>query len=167
MKNSHCVCHRKNTIFVYTDGEREELMYPRTLAIDYGDRRIGLAVSDLLGITAQPVGYITVNGDRDAIRQISGYLTQYDVKRVVLGLPKNMNGSEGERVEKTKACAEKMKLEFPHLHFDFFDERLTTVVAQRALIDMNVRKKEGKKDMLSAAIILQGYMDRQRNLNKI
>ena len=134
-------------------------MYPRTLAIDYGDRRIGLAISDLLGITAQPVGYITVNGDRDAIRQISGYLTQYDVKRVVLGLPKNMNGSEGERVAKTKAFSEKMKLEFPNISFDFFDERLTTVVAQRALIDMNVRKKEGKKDMLSAAIILQGYMD--------
>ena len=52
-----------------------------------------------------------------------------------------------------------MKEEFPDLSFDFFDERLTTVVAQRALIDMNVRKKEGKKDMLSAAIILQGYMD--------
>lgn len=134
-------------------------MYPRTLAIDYGDRRIGLAVSDLLGITAQPVGYITVNGDRDAIRQISAYLTQYEVKRVVLGLPRNMNGSEGDRVEKTKAFSEKMKADFPHLTFDFFDERLTTVVAQRALIDMNVRKKEGKKDMLSAAIILQGYMD--------
>ncbi|MBQ7950764.1 MAG: Holliday junction resolvase RuvX [Clostridia bacterium] len=134
-------------------------MYPRTLAIDYGDRRIGLAVSDLLGITAQPVGYITVNGDRDAIRQIRGYLTQYDVKRVVLGLPRNMNGSEGDRVEKTRLFAEKMKEEFPDLSFDFFDERLTTVVAQRALIDMNVRKKEGKKDMLSAAIILQGYMD--------
>lgn len=134
-------------------------MYPRTLSIDYGDRRIGLAISDLLGITAQPVGYITVNGDRDAIRQIEQYLTQYEVKRVVLGLPRNMDGSEGERVEKTKAFQVKMKEAFPHLTFDFFDERLTTVVAQRALIDMNVRKKEGKKDMLSAAIILQGYMD--------
>ncbi|MBP3448348.1 MAG: Holliday junction resolvase RuvX [Clostridia bacterium] len=134
-------------------------MYPRTLAIDYGDRRIGLAVSDLLGITAQPVGYLTVNGDRDAIRQIGAYLTQYEVKRIVLGLPRNMNGSEGERVEKTKAFQKKLEEEFPHLSFDFFDERLTTVVAQRALIDMNVRKKEGKKDMLSAAIILQGYMD--------
>lgn len=134
-------------------------MYPRTLAIDYGDRRIGLAVSDLLGITAQPVGYLTVNGDRDAIRQIGAYLTQYEVKRIVLGLPRNMNGSEGERVEKTKAFQKKLEEEFPHVSFDFFDERLTTVVAQRALIDMNVRKKEGKKDMLSAAIILQGYMD--------
>lgn len=134
-------------------------MYPRTLSIDYGDRRIGLAISDLLGITAQPVGYITVTGDRDAIRQIANYIEEYGVQRVVLGLPRNMNGSEGARVEKTKAFAEKMKEEFPALTFDFFDERLTTVVAQRALIDMNVRKKEGKKDMLSAAIILQGYMD--------
>lgn len=134
-------------------------MYPRTLSIDYGDRRIGLAVSDLLGITAQPVGYITVNGDRDAIRQIGNYLAQYEVKKVVMGLPKNMNGSEGARVEKTKAFADKMKEAYPNLEYDFFDERLTTVVAQRALIDMNVRKKEGKKDMLSAAIILQGYMD--------
>ena len=134
-------------------------MYPRTLAIDYGDRRIGLAVSDLLGITAQPVGYLTVNGDRDAIRQIGAYLTQYEVKRIVLGLPRNMNGSEGERVEKTKAFQKKLEEDVAHLSFDFFDERLTTVVAQRALIDMNVRKKEGKKDMLSAAIILQGYMD--------
>ncbi|MBQ7792772.1 MAG: Holliday junction resolvase RuvX [Clostridia bacterium] len=134
-------------------------MYPRTLAIDYGDRRIGLAISDLLGITAQPVGYITVNGDRDAIRQIQKYLEEYQVVRVVLGLPRNMDGSDGARVEKTKEFAGKMKEEFPSLTFDFFDERLTTVVAQRALIDMNVKKKEGKKDMLSAAIILQGYMD--------
>ncbi len=134
-------------------------MYPRTLAIDYGDRRIGLAISDLLGITAQPVGYITVNGDRDAIRQIEKYLTEYQVQRVVLGLPRNMDGSEGERVEKTKAFQKKIKEEFPQLTFDFFDERLTTVVAQRALIAMNVKKKEGKKDMLSAALILQGYMD--------
>lgn len=134
-------------------------MYPRTLAIDYGDRRIGLAISDLLGITAQPVGYITVNGDRDAIRQIAEYIKQYDVKRIVLGLPRNMDGSEGSRVEKTKEFVQKMKEEFGNLTFDFFDERLTTVVAQRALIDMNVKKKEGKKDMLSAAIILQGYMD--------
>ena len=134
-------------------------MYPRTLAIDYGDRRIGLAVSDLLGITAQPVGYLTVNGDRDAIRQIGAYLTQYEVKRIVLGLPRNMNGSEGDRVATTQAFQNKLEEDFPHFSFEFFDDRLTTVVAQRALIDMNVRKKEGKKDMLSAAIILQGYMD--------
>ena len=138
-------------------------MYPRTLAVDYGDRRVGLAVSDLLGITAQPVGYITVNGDRDAIRQIGAYLSEYAVVKIVLGLPRNMDGSEGSRVEKTKAFAQKLAEEFPAIGIDFFDERLTTVCAQRALIDMNVRKKEGKKDMLSAALILQSYMETHPN----
>ena len=134
-------------------------MYPRTLAIDYGDRRIGLAVSDLLGITAQPVGYITVNGDRDALRQLVKYVKEYQVEKFVLGLPKNMDGSEGPRVEKTCAFAKKLSLDFPEILIDYYDERMTTIVAQKALIGMNVRKKEGKKDMLSAAIILQGYMD--------
>ncbi len=134
-------------------------MYPRTLAIDYGDRRIGLAVSDLLGITAQPVGYLTVNGDRDAIRQLTPYLLEYKIEKIVLGLPKNMNGSEGARVEKTRAFGEKLQGDFPNIPIDYYDERMTTIVAQRALIGMNVKKKEGKKDMLSAAIILQGYME--------
>lgn len=134
-------------------------MYPRTLAIDYGDRRIGLAVSDLLGITAQPVGYITVNGDRDALRQLVKFVEEYQVKQFVLGLPKNMDGSEGARVEKTRAFAEKLQGDFPEIPIDYYDERMTTIVAQRALIGMNVKKKEGKKDMLSAAIILQGYLE--------
>ena len=134
-------------------------MYPRTLAIDYGDRRIGLAVSDLLGITAQPVGYLTVNGDRDALRQLTKYVQEYQIKKFVLGLPKNMDGSEGSRVEKTRAFAEKLREDFPQIAIDYFDERMTTICAQRTLISMNVRKKEGKKDMLSAAIILQGYLE--------
>lgn len=134
-------------------------MYPRTLAIDYGDRRIGLAVSDLLGITAQPVGYITVNGDRDALRQLVKYVKEYQVEKFVLGLPKNMDGSEGPRVEKTRAFAEKLQGDFPQIPIAFYDERMTTIVAERALIGMNVKKKEGKKDMLSAAIILQGYLE--------
>ncbi len=138
-------------------------MYPRTLAIDYGDRRIGLAVSDLLGITAQPIGYLTVNGDRDAIRQITPYLTEYKIEKIVLGLPKNMDGSEGPRVEKTRDFAKKLSEDFPDIPIDYYDERMTTIVAQRALIGMNVKKKEGKKDMLSAAIILQGYMESHPN----
>ena len=138
-------------------------MYPRTLAIDYGDRRIGLAVSDLLGITAQPVGYLTVNGDRDALKQLVSYVTEYQIKKFVLGLPKNMDGSEGNRVEKTRDFARKLQEDFPDIPIDYYDERMTTIVAQRALIGMNVRKKEGKKDMLSAAIILQGYLETHPN----
>ena len=138
-------------------------MYPRTLAIDYGDRRIGLAVSDLLGITAQPIGYLTVNGDRDAIRQLTKYMEEYQIQKIVLGLPKNMNGTEGPRVEKTRAFAQKLSEEFPQIPVDYYDERMTTIVAQRALIGMNVKKKEGKKDMLSAAVILQGYLETHPN----
>ena len=138
-------------------------MYPRTLAIDYGDRRVGLAVSDLLGITAQPVGYLTVNGDRDALRQLAPYVQEYQIKKFVLGLPKNMDGSEGSRVEKTRAFAEKLQQDFPEIAIDYFDERMTTICAERTLISMNVRKKEGKKDMLSAAIILQGYLETHPN----
>lgn len=133
-------------------------MYPRTLAIDYGDKRIGLAVSDLLGITAQPINYLTVNGDRDTIRQLEKPLKDYEIQRVVLGLPRNMNGSEGTRAKKTRDFAKKLEETYPHIVIDFFDERLTTICAQRALINMEIRKKEGKKDMLSAALILQGYM---------
>ncbi len=138
-------------------------MYPRTLAIDYGDRRVGLAVSDLLGITAQPVGYLTVNGDRDALRQLTRYVQEYQIKKFVLGLPKNMDGSEGSRVEKTRTFAEKLQQDFPEIAIDYFDERMTTICAERTLISMNVRKKEGKKDMLSAAIILQGYLETHPN----
>lgn len=133
-------------------------MNKRILGIDYGDRRVGLAVSDMLRITAQPVGYLTINGDRDAIRQIEQYVKEYEVGAFVLGLPKNMNGTEGERVEKTRAFAKKLSETFPEIPIDFYDERMTTLCAERALIDMNVRNKKGKKDMLSAAIILQGYL---------
>ena len=131
----------------------------RLMAIDYGDRRIGIAVSDMLGITAQPVGFITVNGKKDAINQIKDIFLQYDISKIVFGLPKNMDGPEGERAEKTRYFAERLSEEV-NVEVDFFDERLTTVYADRTLNSLNVkgRKKEGKKDSLSAVLILQGYM---------
>ena len=131
----------------------------RLMAIDYGDRRIGIAVSDMLGITAQPVGFITVNGKKDAINQIKDIFLQYDISKIVFGLPKNMDGTEGERAEKTRYFAERLSEEV-NVEVDFFDERLTTVYADRTLNSLNVkgRKKEGKKDSLSAVLILQGYM---------
>ena len=131
----------------------------RLMAIDYGDRRIGIAVSDMLGITAQPVGFITVSGKKDAINQIKDVFSQYEISKIVFGLPKNMDGTEGERAEKTRYFAERLSEEL-NVEVDFFDERLTTVYADRTLNSLNVkgRKKEGKKDSLSAVLILQGYM---------
>lgn len=132
----------------------------RIIALDYGDRRIGIAVSDLLGITAQPVGFLTVNGKNDAVEQLKKVFLEYDPCKIVLGLPLNMDGTEGERVEKTRRFAEFLSEE-TGLETDFFDERLTTVYADRTLNSMNVKgkKKTGKKDSLSATIILQGYME--------
>lgn len=132
----------------------------RIIALDYGDRRIGIAVSDLLGITAQPVGFLTVNGKNDAVEQLKKVFLEYDPCKIVLGLPLNMDGTEGERVEKTRRFAEFLSEE-TGLETDFFDERLTTVYADRTLNSMNVKgkKKTGKKDSLSATLILQGYME--------
>lgn len=131
----------------------------RLIALDYGDRRIGLAVSDLLGITAQPAGFLTVRGKDDAIEQLKKVFEEYDPRKVVLGLPRNMDGTEGERAEKTRRFAELLSEE-TGLETDFFDERLTTVYADKTLTAMNVKgkKKTGKKDSLSAVLILQGYM---------
>ena len=133
----------------------------RILGIDYGDRRIGIAISDMLNITSQPIGFITINGDKDALLKIEPYINEYNITKIVLGLPKNMNGSEGERALKTRRFSEKLIKKFD-LPVVFFDERMTTITAEKTLNDMNIRgseKKKGKKDMLSAAIILQGYME--------
>jgi len=132
----------------------------RILGIDYGDRRIGLAVSDMLLITSQPIGFISITGDKDALLKLEPYIKEYSVDKIVLGLPKNMDGTEGERAEKTRRFSEKLIKKF-NIPIDFFDERMTTISAERTLNDMNIRgtdKKKGKKDMLSAAIILQSYM---------
>ena len=131
----------------------------RILAIDYGDRRVGLAVSDLLGITAQPIGYVTVTGFGDAVSKILPYIKEYDIEKIVLGLPKNMSGEEGTRAEITRQFGERLKEETT-AQIVFFDERLTTVYADNTLNSMNIKgkKKTGKKDTLSAVLILQSYM---------
>jgi putative Holliday junction resolvase len=133
----------------------------RILCLDYGDRRIGIAVSDLLNITAQPIGFITIRGDNDALTQIENFINQFEIKKMVLGLPKNMDGTEGERAIKTRRFAEKLIEKF-NVSVDYFDERMTSISADRTLNDLNVpgRKKKGKTDTLSAVIILQNYMRR-------
>lgn len=131
----------------------------RILAIDYGDRRVGLAVSDSLGITAQPIGYVTISGFSDAVSKIKSYIAEYNVTEIVLGLPKNMSGEEGTRAAVTREFGERLKKE-TGIEPIFFDERLTTVYADHTLNSLNVKgkKKTGKKDALSAVLILQGYM---------
>ncbi len=133
----------------------------RILGIDYGDSRIGTAVSDPFGWTAQGIETIKVdNGEVHVLQRISQIIDQYSVERIVVGFPRNMNGTIGERGEKTEAFIKKIEDKFG-LPVIKWDERLTTIAAQRVMIATNVKKskKKGIVDTISATYILQGYLD--------
>ncbi len=131
----------------------------RILGIDYGDARVGVAVSDPLGLTAQGVGTIKNTGRKFLMSELEKVLTQYKPERIVIGMPKNMDGTQGFRAEATYKFAEDLK-EIYHGDIDFFDERLTTVGASVFLNETNTRGKKRKKviDTVSACLILEGYM---------
>lgn len=131
------------------------------MGIDFGDARVGIALSDPLGIMAQ--GYATVKNDgTDALfEEIVKIIKEKEVTKIVIGLPKNMDGTEGFRADATKEFAAKLKT-YTDAPVDFSDERLTTVSAHGLLSEMNVRggKRKGVVDTLSAALILENYMKR-------
>ena len=131
----------------------------RIMGLDYGDRRIGVAVSDLFGWTAQGLEVIDRKhgSEQDRIAQL---VREYEVTEVVVGLPKNMNGTVGPRGEICISFAEELKksLQVPvHL----WDERLTTMAAERTLIEADVSRKKRKQvvDKMAASLILQNYLD--------
>ncbi len=135
----------------------------RIMGLDYGSRTVGVAVSDALGITAQGVETITreeENKLRKTLRRIEELAVQYEVDRIVLGLPKNMNNSMGERVERCQEFKEMIERR-TSLPVIFWDERLTTVAAERILIESGVRRENRKEviDKVAAVLILQGYLD--------
>lgn len=137
-------------------------MYTRIMSLDYGEKRIGIAMSDPLRITAQGLEtYLRkeLAEDLDYLMQIT---KKNNVKTLVVGLPKNMNGSEGFKTEEVKTFVDSLKEVAPELEIVFVDERLSTVSAQRVLIDGNVRREKRKNvvDKLAATIILQSYLDR-------
>ena len=137
----------------------------RILAFDVGDRRIGIAVSDLLGITAQPVETYTRTDDENTdIRYLLSVAEKYQAGKLVFGLPRNMNGTYGFQSEKVKAFAGKL-LEGWNGEYDFYDERLTTVTAERILLEADVSRKKRKKvvDKIAAVVILQNYLDSRGN----
>lgn len=133
----------------------------RIMGLDLGDKTIGVAVSDPLGWTAQGVEVIRRDGDtvRD-LKRLKELVTEYSVEQVVLGLPKNMNGTLGERGEKAKAFAQEIRQALS-LPVDLWDERLSTVAAERILLEGDTSRAKRKKviDKVAAAIILQGYLD--------
>ena len=133
----------------------------RVLALDVGDKRIGVAVSDPLGITAQGLETYTRTGDTEKDEEhIAELAKKYEPVRLLFGMPRNMDGSYGFQSEKVKEFAQAVLKVWDGEHA-FFDERLTTVSAERVLVeaDMDWRKRRKVVDKLAATIILQGYLD--------
>ena len=139
----------------------------RSMGLDFGDKTIGVAVSDLLNFTAQGITVIR-RKEVDELKELEAIIKEYEVSTIVMGFPKNMNNSIGPRAEKTQEFAEVLKEKFPELKLVFEDERLTTVQVQRQLISADVSRKNRKKvvDKMAAMLILQTFLDRNSN-NKI
>ncbi len=141
----------------------------RTLGIDYGDARIGIAITDLLGITAQGLETIHHNGnDKIALKRIEEIVTEYEVGTIVIGIPLNMNGTKAERVEKTEKFIHKLKCKFNTVKIESVDERLTTVAAHKTmnLLGINKFKKRDIVDTISAVYILETYINMKKNTDK-
>jgi len=135
-------------------------MKGRILAVDYGERRVGLALSDPLGITAQGLETVEVNSLKEAISTIKRLLVEHDVKEVVVGHPRNMDGTEGEAAVRVSRFAHTLERE-TGLRVKLWDERLTSVAALRAMHEMDVKIKgrKGKLDSIAATMILQSYLN--------
>ena len=136
----------------------------RVMGLDVGSKTVGVAISDPLGFTAQGVEIIKINEEAKefGFDRLGELVKEYQVDKFVVGLPKNMNNTEGPRVEASKAYGDKIK-EIFNLPVDYQDERLTTVQAERMLVEQaDVSRDKRKKviDKLDAQLILQNYLDR-------
>ena len=136
----------------------------RIMGLDIGDKAIGVAVSDLMGLTAQGVKTVKRVGKKKDIEALKEIIKERQVNKIVSGLPKNMNGTLGPQGEKVIKFCELLEEE-TGIKIEYWDERLSTVAAEKTLIQGNVRRENRKCviDMVAAVIILQGYLDRQRN----
>lgn len=135
----------------------------RIMGLDYGSKTVGVAISDPLGITAQGIEIIRREKEsklRQTLARIEALIKEYQVESIVLGFPKNMNNTIGDRAEKSLAFKEMLEKR-TGLEVVMWDERLTTVEANRTLIEGKVRRENRSKyvDMLAAVYILQGYLD--------
>ena len=142
----------------------------RIMGLDFGSRTVGVAISDSLLLTAQGVEIIRrkeENKLRQTLARIEELIVENEVDEIVLGLPKNMNDTEGVRVELTKEFKEKLERR-TGLPVLFRDERLTTVAADKAMMEAGIRRENRKDyvDMIAATLILQGYLDRRNNEKK-
>lgn len=134
----------------------------RIMGLDIGGKRTGVAVADELGISAGPVGFVT-RGPRDRA-ELRALVARYGITRLVAGLPANMSGREGPQAADVRDYAEQLAADLD-LPLDFWDERLTSTIAERALIDRGVRRDKRREqiDAVAAAVMLQNYLDAQAN----
>ncbi len=139
----------------------------RIMGLDFGSKTVGVAISDPLLITAQGIEIIRRKHEdklRQTLARIEELIVEYEVTQIVLGYPKNMNDSLGERVEKTLAFKEMLERR-TGLSVQLWDERLTTVAADKAMMEAGIRREERKEhvDKIAAIFILQGYLDLLKN----
>jgi len=135
----------------------------RILAVDYGEKRIGLAVSDELGITASPLTTLMHRSDEETVRHIAQLASKLKVAQIVIGLPRRTDAQEGEMERRVKAFAEKLR-QAVSVPVVLFDERFTTRIAEQVLLeaDLSRRKRKQVRDRLAAVILLQSFLEAQR-----
>ena len=131
------------------------------LGLDYGDRRVGIAVSDLNKEIAFPRDFLEYRNMKELLEAIQKICEEDSITKIILGLPIQMDGTFGERAQKTQVFFDALKKMMPKMPIDFFDERLSTQYAIKALGQQGVRAKDqkGKRDALSAQIVLQNYLN--------
>jgi putative pre-16S rRNA nuclease len=145
------------------DNGRQVRDFGRILGLDVGSRRIGLAVSDLLGITAQGLETLERTKKRQDFERLRAVIREYDVREIVVGLPLRMSGAEGTQSEKMRVFAEELRKKFG-LPVHLWDERLTSAEANRFLreTELSIAKRGRAVDRMAAVLILQGWMESRR-----
>lgn len=137
----------------------------RILGLDVGSKTVGVAISDELGWTAQGIKTISINEEKNefGFAEIGQIIKEYDVEKIVVGLPKNMNGTIGPRGEASQKYGSELQRLY-NLPVIYWDERLTTMAAERVLLEADMSRKKRKKviDKMAAVMILQGYLDSQK-----
>ncbi len=139
----------------------------RILGIDYGEARVGVAISDSLNITAQGLETIQRNqSDKVVLRRLDEILEQYEIDTIVVGMPLNMNGTISERAKITEEFIHKLKCKYNKIKIEKIDERLTTVEAHKTMnfLDVNKHKKRNIVDTISATYILETYLNKTKNV---
>ncbi len=139
----------------------------RILGIDYGEARVGTAITDALNITAQGLETIErKNSDKIVLKRLDEIMEKYEIDTIVVGMPLNMNGTKSERAKITEEFIHKLKCKYNKIKIDTIDERLTTVAAHKTMnfLDINKNKKRNIVDTISAVYILETYLNKIKNL---